>query len=47
LTETSALQRHWRDAHAMAHHYGFNSIAFQNSGRLSLGLDMTPGDNLY
>lgn len=47
LTETNALQRHWRDAHAMAHHYGFNSVAFQNSGRLSLGLGMTPGDGLY
>ena len=47
LTETGALQRHWRDAHAMAHHYGFNGISFQNSGRLSLGLGMTPGDALY
>ena len=46
-TTLHAVERHWRDAHAMAHHYGFNSIAFQNSGRLSLGLDMTPGDNLY
>jgi 3-hydroxy-9,10-secoandrosta-1,3,5(10)-triene-9,17-dione monooxygenase len=47
LTETGALQRHWRDAHAIAHHYGFNSVAVQNSGRLSLGLGMTPGDALY
>ncbi len=47
LTETGALQRHWRDAHAIAHHYGFNSVSFQNSGRLSLGLGMTPGDALY
>jgi hypothetical protein len=47
LTETGALQRHWRDAHAIAHHYGFNSVSFQNSGRLSLGLGMTPGDGLY
>ena len=47
LTETGALQRHWRDAHAMAHHYGFNSGSFQNSGRLALGLGMTPGDALY
>jgi 3-hydroxy-9,10-secoandrosta-1,3,5(10)-triene-9,17-dione monooxygenase len=47
LTETGALQRHWRDAHAIAHHYAFNSVSFQNSGRLSLGLGMTPGDALY
>ena len=47
LTETGALQRHWRDAHAIAHHYAFNSVSFQNSGRLSLGLGMTPGDGLY
>jgi 3-hydroxy-9,10-secoandrosta-1,3,5(10)-triene-9,17-dione monooxygenase len=47
LTETGALQRHWRDAHAMAHHYAFNSVSFQNSGRFALGLGMTPGDALY
>jgi len=47
LTETGALQRHWRDAHAIANHYAFSAVAFQNSGRLALGLGMTPGDPLY
>jgi 3-hydroxy-9,10-secoandrosta-1,3,5(10)-triene-9,17-dione monooxygenase len=47
LTETGALQRHWRDAHAITHHYALNNVAFQNSGRLALGLGMTPGDTLY
>jgi 3-hydroxy-9,10-secoandrosta-1,3,5(10)-triene-9,17-dione monooxygenase len=47
LTESGALQRHWRDAHAIANHYAFNSVAFQNSGRMALGLGMTPGDMLF
>jgi len=47
LTETGALQRHWRDAHAIANHYAFSSVAFQNSGRLALGMGMTPGDMLF
>jgi 3-hydroxy-9,10-secoandrosta-1,3,5(10)-triene-9,17-dione monooxygenase len=47
LTELSALQRHWRDAHAIAHHYALAGVAFQNAGRLALGLGMTPGDPLY
>jgi 3-hydroxy-9,10-secoandrosta-1,3,5(10)-triene-9,17-dione monooxygenase len=47
LTETGALQRHWRDAHAIAHHYALGGIAFQNAGRLALGLGMTPGDPLF
>jgi 3-hydroxy-9,10-secoandrosta-1,3,5(10)-triene-9,17-dione monooxygenase len=47
LTERGALQRHWRDAHAMSNHFGFNLIAFQNAGRHALGLGMTPGDPLY
>jgi len=47
LTETGALQRHWRDAHAISNHYAFNGVAFQNSGRRALGLGMTPGDMLY
>ncbi len=47
LTEFNALQRHWRDAHAIAHHYALASVAFQNAGRLSLGLGVTPGDPLY
>ena len=47
LTEMNALQRHWRDAHAIAHHYAFAGVAFQNAGRLALGLGMTPGDPLY
>jgi len=47
LTETSPLQRHWRDAHAISHHFAFNSLAFQNAGRMALGLGMSPGDPLY
>jgi len=47
LTETGALQRHWRDAHAIAHHYALGGVAFQNAGRLALGLGMTPGDPLF
>jgi 3-hydroxy-9,10-secoandrosta-1,3,5(10)-triene-9,17-dione monooxygenase len=47
LTELGALQRHWRDAHAIAHHYALGNVAFQNSGRLALGLGMAPGDPLY
>jgi 3-hydroxy-9,10-secoandrosta-1,3,5(10)-triene-9,17-dione monooxygenase len=47
LTENGALQRHWRDAHAIAHHYALGTMGFQNSGRLALGLGMTPGDPLY
>lgn len=47
LTETGALQRHWRDAHAIAHHYALGGVGFQNSGRLALGLGMTPGDALF
>jgi hypothetical protein len=43
----SALQRHWRDAHAISHHYALAGVAFQNAGRLALGLGMTPGDPLY
>jgi hypothetical protein len=41
------LARRRRGVASMAHHYGFNSVSFQNSGRLSLGLGMTPGDGLY
>ena len=47
LTEASALQRHWRDAHAIAHHYALGAVGFQNSGRFALGLGMTPGDTLF
>jgi len=47
LTETNALQRHWRDAHAIAHHYALSAVGFQNSGRLALGLGMAPGDTLF
>jgi alkylation response protein AidB-like acyl-CoA dehydrogenase len=34
LTETRALQRHWRDAHPITHLHAFDSVSFQNSGRL-------------
>ena len=47
LTETGALQRHWRDAHAIAHHYALGAVGFQNAGRLALGLGMAPGDTLF
>jgi len=47
LTETGTLQRHWRDAHAIAHHYALAPVGFQNAGRLALGLGMTPGDALF
>ncbi len=47
LTEAGALQRHWRDAHAIAHHYALGAVGFQNAGRLALGLGMTPGDALF
>jgi 3-hydroxy-9,10-secoandrosta-1,3,5(10)-triene-9,17-dione monooxygenase len=47
LTETGALPRHWRDAHAIAHHYALGTVGFQNAGRLALGLGMTPGDALF
>jgi 3-hydroxy-9,10-secoandrosta-1,3,5(10)-triene-9,17-dione monooxygenase len=47
LTEAAALQRHWRDAHAIAHHYALGGVAFQNAGRLALGLPMTAGDPLF
>ncbi len=37
LTEAGALQRQWRDAHAIAHHYALAGVAFQNAGRHALG----------
>lgn len=47
LTERSALQRHWRDAHAIANHFALSVVGLQNAGRFALGLGMTPGDALY
>jgi 3-hydroxy-9,10-secoandrosta-1,3,5(10)-triene-9,17-dione monooxygenase len=47
LTERGALQRHWRDAHAISNHFALSPIGFQNAGRLALGLGMMPGDPLY
>jgi 3-hydroxy-9,10-secoandrosta-1,3,5(10)-triene-9,17-dione monooxygenase len=47
LAEAGALQRHWRDAHAIGHHFGLSAMGFQNSGRMALGLGITPGDGLF
>lgn len=47
LTEHGALQRSWRDAHAISNHFALSVIGFQNAGRLALGLGMAPGDPLY
>jgi 3-hydroxy-9,10-secoandrosta-1,3,5(10)-triene-9,17-dione monooxygenase len=47
LTDAGALQRQWRDAHAIAHHYALAGVAFQNAGRLAMGLDMSPSDQLW
>ncbi|HUB96059.1 MAG TPA: acyl-CoA dehydrogenase family protein [Stellaceae bacterium] len=47
LAEAGALQRHWRDAHAIAHHFALSTVGFQNSGRIALGLGPAPGDPLY
>ena len=47
LNEGNALQRHWRDIHAMGAHAVFTDTAFQTSGRMALGLGPAPGDGLY
>jgi alkylation response protein AidB-like acyl-CoA dehydrogenase len=47
LAEAGALQRHWRDAHAIAHHFALSLVGFQNAGRIALGLGPAPGDPLY
>jgi 3-hydroxy-9,10-secoandrosta-1,3,5(10)-triene-9,17-dione monooxygenase len=46
--ESSPLQRYWRDVHAMAVHAGINAdAAFENFGRLELGLPNNPKDPLF
>jgi 3-hydroxy-9,10-secoandrosta-1,3,5(10)-triene-9,17-dione monooxygenase len=36
LQDSVALQRHWRDIHAICNHAVFNEVQFQNAGRAAL-----------
>jgi 3-hydroxy-9,10-secoandrosta-1,3,5(10)-triene-9,17-dione monooxygenase len=44
LEEDHALQRHWRDLHAIAHHAQWSAPALQVAGRDALGLPPLPND---
>ena len=44
LHADSALQRHWRDLHAIGHHAVWTAPAFQIAGRDALGLPPLPSD---
>jgi 3-hydroxy-9,10-secoandrosta-1,3,5(10)-triene-9,17-dione monooxygenase len=44
LDESLPMQRHWRDFHAISHHFAFSPPSFQTAGRRDLGLGPTPGD---
>lgn len=46
LDQKLPLQRHWRDFHAISHHFTFATPALQTAGRYALGLDPAPGDIL-
>jgi 3-hydroxy-9,10-secoandrosta-1,3,5(10)-triene-9,17-dione monooxygenase len=44
LDGTSAIQRHWRDLHAIRHHAQWSAPALLIAGRDALGLPPLPGD---
>ncbi len=46
LDSRQPLQRHWRDFHAISHHFTFSTPALQTAGRYALGLGPAPGDIL-
>jgi 3-hydroxy-9,10-secoandrosta-1,3,5(10)-triene-9,17-dione monooxygenase len=41
----NAMQRHWRDLHAIGHHAAWSAPAMLIAGRDALGLPPLPGDN--
>ncbi len=44
LDEDLAMQRHWRDLHAIGHHASWSAPALQVAGRDALGLPPMPND---
>ena len=44
LDQGQALQRHWRDIHAISHHFTFAMPSLQTEGRRALGLGPADGD---
>jgi 3-hydroxy-9,10-secoandrosta-1,3,5(10)-triene-9,17-dione monooxygenase len=45
LLGNHAIQRHWRDIHAIGHHAQWQAPALQTAGREELGLPPLPGDS--
>ncbi|HEX3973231.1 MAG TPA: hypothetical protein VHX19_18015 [Stellaceae bacterium] len=45
LLGNHAIQRHWRDIHAIGHHAQWQAPALQTAGRNELGLPPLPGDS--
>ncbi len=45
LLGNHAIQRHWRDIHAIGHHAQWQAPALQTAGRDELGLPPLPGDS--
>ena len=47
LDQRNALQRHWRDLHAIGHHFTFAAPAYQSAGRHALDLGAASGDIVH
>jgi alkylation response protein AidB-like acyl-CoA dehydrogenase len=45
LLGNHAIQRHWRDIHAIGHHAQWQAPALQTAGRDELGLPPLSGDS--